>query len=196
MKTPTYNSWCHMRDICNNPKNPRYTKGISYCKRWEVFSNFLRDMGERPVGLVLSRIDYKKNYSKSNCKWMTYREQQRIRREFLELGGSIAQLADDYDLPYSTLQNRLKRGWELTSALTTPRGTNKTQSTIPSQVNTSGIRGVTWDARTSRWMAQFQYRGVTLYLGRYYSLTNAAQAIESKKNQLFGNSNPKCRDLK
>ena len=153
-------------------------------------------MGERPLGLVLSRIDYTKNYSKANCKWVTYREQQNIRREFLDLGGSIVQLAEDYGLPYSTLQTRLKRGWELETALTTPSGTNRTRSNTPSQVNTSGIRGVTWDSRTSRWMAQFQYRGVTLYLGRYYSLTNAAQAIEIKKNQLFGNSNPKCRDSK
>jgi hypothetical protein len=127
---------------------------------------------------------------------MTYREQQNIRREFLELGGSIVQLAEDYGLPYSTLQTRLKRGWPLVNALNTPQGTNLANSTIPIITNTSGIRGVSWDSRTNRWMAQFQYRGVTLYLGRYYSLTNAAQAIEIKKNQLFGNSNPKCRESK
>lgn len=84
-RTPTYSSWQHMKDRCNNPNNTHYNyyggRGIKVCKRWldseKGFINFLEDMGERPQGLTLDRIDVNGNYDPSNCKWAT-RKKQRI----------------------------------------------------------------------------------------------------------------------
>lgn len=77
--SPTYKSWSMMKDRCDNRNCPVYRyyggKGISYNSRWGNFLNFLNDMGERPEGTSLDRIDTSSNYWKSNCRWAT-REQQ------------------------------------------------------------------------------------------------------------------------
>ena len=83
-ETPEYNSWTSMRERCNNKNRPAYQKygarGITYCERWEVFENFLEDMGPRPdPSLTLERIDNDGNYEPGNCKWGTKLEQSRNR---------------------------------------------------------------------------------------------------------------------
>ena len=70
-----------MKNRCDNPNAINYrwygAKGIKVCKRWYSFTAFLEDMGERPVGLSLDRINGKKNYMKSNCRWATRKQQAR-----------------------------------------------------------------------------------------------------------------------
>ena len=56
-------------------------RGITICKRWLKFANFLEDMGERPTGKTLDRINTNKNYSPTNCKWSTPSEQSRNKRK-------------------------------------------------------------------------------------------------------------------
>ena len=79
-RTPTFMSWDCMIQRCKNPHNVAYKnyggRGITYDKRWEIFKNFLADMGERPEGTTLDRIDVNKGYFKENCKWSTRSEQQ------------------------------------------------------------------------------------------------------------------------
>ena len=82
--TRAYNSWKMMRARCGNPLAPNYAyyggRGITVCERWEDFLNFFEDMGERPAGLSLERIDNDGNYEASNCRWATRNEQQRNSR--------------------------------------------------------------------------------------------------------------------
>lgn len=74
-ETPTYYSWRAMRQRCN--KNPRYiNKNITYVPSWESYDEFFGDMGERPEGTTLDRIDNSKGYYKENCRWATHRVQQ------------------------------------------------------------------------------------------------------------------------
>lgn len=76
----TYRSWQAMITRCHNP-NAKYFgryggRGISVTKPWrESFESFLNDMGERPEGRTLDRIDGRFGYFASNCRWATPKEQ-------------------------------------------------------------------------------------------------------------------------
>lgn len=82
--TPTYKSWRSMKMRCLVPKATSYqyygAKGVTICKEWLVYQNFLNDMGERPKGKTLDRINTFGNYEPSNCKWSTVEEQNRNKR--------------------------------------------------------------------------------------------------------------------
>lgn len=78
-RSPTYNSWDSMRSRCLYPSNASYKwygeKGITICDRWKVFQNFLDDMGVRPEGKTLDRINSNDNYHPKNCRWATIKQQ-------------------------------------------------------------------------------------------------------------------------
>lgn len=83
--SPTYNSWVAALQRCRNKKNRSYrnygAKGVRVCKRWETFSNFLKDMGPRPDGCTLGRKLDKGNYGPGlGVRWMTLEEQAETRR--------------------------------------------------------------------------------------------------------------------
>jgi len=82
--TPTYITWTHLRDRCHNSNHLYYYlyggRGISVCERWNSFVNFLEDMGERPAGMEIDRINNEGNYEPGNCRWATHSENIRNRR--------------------------------------------------------------------------------------------------------------------
>ena len=89
--TRTYRSWRSMINRCTNPRVHQYRwyggRGITVCARWQnSFSAFLSDMGERPEGRALDRVNSNGNYEPGNCRWATQIEQTHNSRNFCGIG--------------------------------------------------------------------------------------------------------------
>lgn len=112
-----------------NPKSASYPnyggRGIKVCERWMDFDNFLADMGERPEGLEIDRKDNDGNYEPGNCRWATIKQQcnnTRYNHKITYNGKTLnlVEWASVLGMKKGTLGNRLKRGWSIERALTTP----------------------------------------------------------------------------
>ena len=128
---PEHNSWSNMIQRCTNPRNRKFyaygARGITVCDRWLTsFENFLTDMGSRPgPEYSIERVENDKGYEKANCKWATRTEQQRNtrRNRTLTYRGETkcrAQWAQERGLSPEALRSRLRKGWSVERALTTP----------------------------------------------------------------------------
>lgn len=126
---PAYLSWLGMKSRCRNPNREAYAnyggRGITMCAEWEKFENFYRDMGPRPEGMSLDRIDNNLGYTPANCRWADRRTQSRNRRaKLVEVDGvakPLWQWSEQTGISISTLWARIEsRGWSADKAIKTP----------------------------------------------------------------------------
>jgi hypothetical protein len=94
--TPEYTTWSGLNGRCNDPKNesyPRYGgRGIKLCERWRDFRNFFADMGPRPPGTSLDRIDNDGNYEPGNCRWASPAKQRQNQRRTILCDEEVMQI--------------------------------------------------------------------------------------------------------
>jgi hypothetical protein len=120
-KHPLYGTWALMIVRCTVPGAygfPNYGgRGIKVCDRWmQSFEAFVADLGERPAGYTLDRIDPNGNYDPTNCKWSSKSEQSRNTRRarFTTIDGvryHVSELSEKYGIPTRTLAYRISQGW-------------------------------------------------------------------------------------
>lgn len=138
-RSPTWNSWSAMRRRCQKQDDKDYHKygarGIVVCERWQSFENFMADMGERPEGMTIDRVDNNGNYEPENCRWATPLQQSRNSRNsvVIEYQGEkhcVAEWAALVGIEVKTLQYRIRSGWDVEKALSTPSMTNRKRFSI------------------------------------------------------------------
>ncbi len=117
--TPTYRTWRAMLNRCNLHSQQNYYlyggRGIRVCDRWRKFEKFLADMGEKPKGMTIDRVDNDGNYESGNCQWATPKQQSNNSRHnrVVSLFGrrqNLQQWLDELNIPKSTVYSRLYRG--------------------------------------------------------------------------------------
>lgn len=126
-RSGAYLSWGAMIQRCYNPKCGSYlrygARGVTVCDRWRnSFQAFLDDLGDRPPGGSLDRINAQGNYEPGNVRWATLNEQSRNRKtnRLLTIDGRtqcLADWADEKGIKRDTVYNRLRHGWPIEEAL-------------------------------------------------------------------------------
>lgn len=130
--TSVYEIWKSMRKRCRNPNDNHYAnyggRGIRVCERWESFEVFSADMGPKPFGFCIERLNNNGDYEPDNCIWASRVDQNNNRRSnhFVELRGKRMTLSQAIrvsgaSISSSTLSARLRSGWNLETALSLPR---------------------------------------------------------------------------
>jgi len=124
--TPEYKSFRAMHSRCQGKGGSQYkNKGITVDERWKEFDAFFADMGHRPQGTTLDRIDNNKGYGPDNCRWATSKEQQNNRSvnvRGMVCGESltVAEAAQKYERHISGVRHRIRKGWTLEEAVLIP----------------------------------------------------------------------------
>lgn len=142
--SPEYSCWSGIIQRCTNPKSRSYSRygarGITVCKRWKKFDNFLEDMGERPSpNHTIERIDNNEGYKKSNCRWATRQEQMRniSTNRMVTYNGEtkcVGEWAQITGINSSTLHSRIfNKNWPIAKAMTHPVANQKRMLTFRGQ---------------------------------------------------------------
>ena len=132
---PLYNVWKGVNMRCTNPRFKQWSdyggRGIAVCERWSIrggegFRNFLSDMGDRPPGFVIDRINNDAGYSPENCKWVSKKDSQRNQRvtRFVTVQGvkyKASDLADIAGIKTDGIIERAKRGLTYAEVISTER---------------------------------------------------------------------------
>jgi hypothetical protein len=123
-----YKIWANIKQRCTNVDNPRYKdyggRGITMCERWlNSFEEFYADVGDRPDGLTLDRIDNDKGYEPNNVRWVSRADNNRNSRRcvMVEVNGEAKPInvwCREFGIPYVTFKQRRRNGWGLVEACT------------------------------------------------------------------------------
>lgn len=125
-RSRTYSSWQNMKNRCRNPGANDFEhyggRGIGYCERWEEFEHFYNDMGTRPVGTTLDRIEVDGDYELGNCRWANNETQSSNKRKTVlhDYRGdkyTLQQLCKMTGSCRSTVTYRLNKGMCIEEAL-------------------------------------------------------------------------------
>jgi hypothetical protein len=128
-RTRIFNLWQHMWQRCTNPKQINYAdyggRGIKVCDRWKSFDAFMIDMPPREGNKSLDRIDNNGDYTPTNCKWSTQKEQCRNKRNnvlYIVDGEMLTavEIAENNNMKYQTLYSRLRSGMAIDIAIKKP----------------------------------------------------------------------------
>lgn len=118
-----------MRARCSSPSDKNYkyygARGVTVCERWSSFAVFVADVGPRPAGMSLDRIDPNGNYEPGNVRWATPLEQTRNRRNTKRLeafGESLtaSEWSERTGVSRFTIASRIRKGWSAERAVSTP----------------------------------------------------------------------------
>lgn len=193
--SPMYALWSHMKDRCLNENNTRYKsyggRGITVCERWMDFQNFLSDMGERPEGMTLDRIDNDKGYSPDNCRWATNKQQQRNKtnNKLITYKGetkTLADWADDLGLDYYRVLQRMFNGWEFEDAIDFSLLKNPKVPASLSNRNRTGHLGVSFHKASKKYVAKIYRNRKSIHLGLFDNIEDAVAARKASEKE-YGN---------
>lgn len=177
-----------MVDRCCNPNVERYCnyggRGITVCKDWlseDGFINFYNWSMSNGYekNLTLDRMNVNGDYEPNNCKWSTYKEQANNRRNtlYVEIDGIIKTATEwekEYDLPQSTLKNRVSRGWDKKDLL-------QKVINVKSEKQ-SGVKGITWNKRRGKWIIRVKQNKKLVQVGGDTNLEKAKLILDEFKN--------------
>ncbi|KAF6620594.1 hypothetical protein HFE03_08050 [Paenibacillus sp. EKM102P] len=180
-----------MIDRCYNIKNSNYYnyggRGIKVCDEWLNkekglldFYNWAMDNGYKE-GVSIDRINNNGNYCSENCRWVDMKTQLNNRRNnrLVTIGGetkTVSQWAEVAGIGTSTIDFRLRSG-KSGEDLIKSSSRDKTKS---------GVKGVTWEAKSNKWIARVQFNGARQYLGLYETVNEASLAIQDYLSNTTG----------
>lgn len=127
--TPTYATWRRMKQRCYCPGNPSYPdyggRGIKVCDKWHDFAGFYADMGARPEGMSLDRIDVNGDYATGNCRWLSMSGQQNNKRNSIRvrvagIESTLTEAARRFALKPQDAINRHNKGHDLSEFFAAP----------------------------------------------------------------------------
>lgn len=149
-----------MKERCDNPKNSHYHmyggRGIAYDPEWSSFEAFLRDMGHRPEGKTLDRVNNDLGYSKNNCRWVSRAEQSRntTRSVYITYNG-VTRCVKDWaillGITDGALKARLER-WPVDIAMSASKNTSIYRGS--ENLSRENVAKIQKDGRSSRAIAR------------------------------------------